>query len=1260
VTLPRFAQWLSLLLAVALLGGFVQPSHAQTNEPIDSRVVEATRDIVAARGPDRYTKLRVLWSLWEDTDPDQVEQALRSMQRHPSLDPSARVYASLLSAYARRRRGDLPSARAQVSALRFIDQWMVAGPFDNEGRSGHDRVFEPESRLNDPVDPQLVYEGKERQVRWRAIPHAFPDGWLDFGELFRPQERICGFATTFVRARDDKARVATVWLGATGAFRLFWNGQEVLSDGAYRTMDAERFATTVDVKAGWNRLTVKVCGDALSPMLTVRLGDRQGAPDASLVVSADAVHADDAAKNAIHAPSPNQARITIRAQGAEGSIRAANAPARRERDPGQVRGAIDRFEAMTRGKATPEALEAHARYLMITGGDDPSMHQARDFAIRAAEKAPTIERLLLASSLVEDRNQQRTWIDKAVATAGNDPSLELLLAQARLARGGPHWRDAVPFYDRALAKNPDCVEALLGRVDLYNEAGLRRTALGMLERAIERHPHAVGLLRVYALQLADLDRLSEAQQVSARYMAYRFDDVTQQATRLDLALAQRNHELAQHWINRLLATEPGSVHRLNDVARAYTNMNMSDKAIQAYQRALELAPEDTDTLRELAELYGRLGQSEQQLRILRHVLALRPQLKAVRDLVEHLEPKQVRADEAYAWSSERFLPLRTEASGGFNQRTLRDLQVTTVYPSGLSSAFRQVVFQPLTEEAATAARDYAFAYQADRQIVQLGTARVYRADGRIDETIETSEGPADNPAIAMYTSARIFYVHLPRLEVGDVIELRYRIEEVSQENVFADYFGEVQPLQSSEPMRNAEYVVIAPTSRKLIFDVTPLEGLQREEKEQGDVRITRFFVPSVRPILSEPNMPPWSEILGHVHVSTYASWKDVGAWYWGLAKEQIHPDDEVRRKALELTRGLETNEQKVRAIYGWVVKRTRYVALEFGIYGYKPRRASQTLARGWGDCKDKATLIVSMLQVVGIPAHLVIVRTGLRGNFPSQPASLAPFDHAIAYVPSLDLYLDGTAEFSGSTELPGMDRGSMALVVDPEQSRLVTLPDPSAQQTIRKKHIRATLRADGTAHITIRHEVSGAIAAQWRLRYHGETSLRDRIGADTAQGLPGFVLDPGNAGVEAADLENIEQPVRLRVSGKTQSFGRKQSDELSIPVTPSDRYVPRFASLSQRKLDVVLPYRSTVSETWTIELPAEVKVQELPKPMALTTPFGALRLEVRHTGNVVEVDTNISLDKLRIAPNEYAAFAAFCEQIDRALQQRLMVTRKQP
>src|SRR5690606_20858718 len=279
---------------------------------------------------------------------------------------------------------------------------------------------------------------------------------------------------------------------------------------------------------------------------------------------------------------------------------------------------------------------------------------------------------------------------------------------------------------------------------------------------------------------------------------------------------------------------------------------------------------------------------------------------------------------------------------------------------------------------------------------------------------------------AMYTSARNFYVQFPRLEPGDVVELRYRVDDVTPRNEFADYFGEIVYLQNDEPTQNAEYVLITPKSRKVHID-EKLPGLKRQVTDRGDQRIYRFTAASVPAVTPEPSMPPWSEVLGFVHVSTYASWEDLGRWYWGLAREQFDLDEETRKLAREITKAAKTELEQVQAVYGWALRNPRYLALESGIPAYKPRRREQTLARGWGDGKGKATVIVTLLKELGIDANLVVVRTQMRGDFSSKLPSLAPFDHAIAYVPSLDLYLDGTAEHTGSSELPVMDQGALGL-----------------------------------------------------------------------------------------------------------------------------------------------------------------------------------------------------------------------------------------
>ncbi|MGH7297913.1 MAG: DUF3857 domain-containing protein, partial [Polyangiaceae bacterium] len=386
--------------------------------------------------------------------------------------------------------------------------------------------------------------------------------------------------------------------------------------------------------------------------------------------------------------------------------------------------------------------------------------------------------------------------------------------------------------------------------------------------------------------------------------------------RVELAVARRDAPTAARWLDRLLATNPDSAGALQSAAQAWMRLGERPRAIGAYRRALDLAPEDTDVMRELATIYALGGEREEELRLLKRVLELSPQSKDVRDQVAHIEPAKPRPDEQYARPASEFLARRGAPAAGLARRSLVDLQVTTVFPNGLASRFHQVVYQPLTEAAAAGSREYEFVYETDSEAVQVRAARVYRKDGQIDEAIESGAGAMeDDPSMAMYTSARSYYVHFPRIEPGDVVELQYRVEDVAPRNAFADYFGEIVYMQSAEPVARSEYVLITPKSRTMHFNEPRVPGLTRTVEEKGDQRIFHFTALDVPEVKQEALQPPWTEVLGHVHVSTYTSWDEMGRWYWGLIKDQLVPDDEVKRRAEALTKGLKDDRAKVRAIY---------------------------------------------------------------------------------------------------------------------------------------------------------------------------------------------------------------------------------------------------------------------------------------------------------------------------------------------------------
>lgn len=1225
------------LVVVLLLATTARPARADDQAlGIHPAVAQLSRALDAAEGPARYAALRDLFAAWDTSDPTPIEATLRRVAADPKFDAPHRSYAALLEAYARRRRGDFDGADRRIEALGFARSWLVVGPFENRNREGLASRYAPEFELAGPIFEDRAFQGKERPVAWRAAAGAPRLGILDLGGMMRPNRAVCAYATTYVRSPDD--RRVTLFAGTAGAFKLFFDDVEVLVDGSYRQLDADRHAVSVSLEGGrLHRVTAKVCGDEDPPAITLRVADEHGSPMPSLWVEAS--------------ERTSVAAATIRRAIERGRVRKSAAPKRAE-----LRGAIQAFDVWLSSDPNDEArLESYARYLYVTGGDGADDHDARDFAERAAKKAPTVDRALLAAALAEDRNGRRAWLVRARALVQTPAEhARVLRAEVELERSGPAPAARYRLAQELVRVDPLDPVGRLAIVEQLIEGGLGRTAAAELERAIELQPRCLVLLRAGAGHLRALGRDAAAAAVERDYEVFRADDASVIERALDVAVARRDAVRAEALSSSLLASQPMNPWAYDRVARARRALGDVEGAVRTYRLLLAHAPEDVASLRALADIYGERGDLEYSRDLLRQVVRLAPQDPSARDYLERLEPSRSRDDERFAWPEEKFRELASvPASGNAASRTLRSLVATTVWDSGLASHFHQRVIQPLTEEAARRARRFAFAYHADRQAVELRGVRVFRKDGRVDETVTTGEAPLDDPELNLYTLERMFYVQLPELHPGDVVDLRYRVDDVAPQSELADYVAELQYLQERDPVLSAEYVISTPSARPLLIRATGLEGLESSSETVGQRTTRRFVARNLPGYVAEIGSSPAAEALGYIHASSVDGWQALGRWYWGLAKEKVQPDDEIRRLAAEITKDATDTEGRVAAVYRFAATELRYVALEFGIEGIRPRRAALTVARGWGDCKDKAAVIVALLGALGIDAELVLVRTGVRGRFDPGVASLSPFDHAIAYVPSLDRYLDGTAELAGSRELPVLDRGAFALRITPDGGRLVTLPEATPIPALDERSMTLELGRSGGVKVDARIVVSGPEAASFRRRYQAPSTRLERLEADLSRAIGHVDLDP--KGVEASDVEAFEAPVT--VAGRGQASAERDGVAWSVPLGGRTSLVAAFATLPTRRQTLLLGPPRTSVERFELKIPAKARFLGLPSVRALSTKAARFTVGVETNGSKVTVVRTLEFLRSRVEPSEYEAFRSFCSEVDAIDDARALVSR---
>lgn len=1207
-------------LLIGVLGSLLALSvtaSARADNPYESELRRLMAETSRARNsPRAILPLLEAWQQWDRVRPEVAMRELERIATDRRLSPAVRNYARALRAEVLLRRGELDRVRSELDTLGVIRDWRVIGPFDNEGKGGFDREYPPEAERMGPVDLDARHRGKVREVSWRAYPDVSPLGLVSFDAVFRPNRNVCAYAETFVES--ERAEPLTLFIGAGGAVRVWWNGEVVHEDPLYRAPHRDRSVAMVGAHAGLNRLLVKACAAEGRWGFYLRIGDARGEPIDRIRITPDA------------APE----RVA--------SIAPGSGVARLPRPPVTP---LDALRAAAEGeRARAAALEEYARFLVWTHADDPAVELAREASARAAAMEPTVRRLLLASALARTRGESMRLAEQALERAPRDP--DALLASAVLASQGPSPEAALPILERIPHGSRQWMEGELLAAEVLRTLGLPETARARTRAAAALAPGSPWALTAMASAAGGAERKDELIALRQELVGLRHDDLGSRRVLIDDALARGDAEAAlEHLaVLRRLAADRSSTYRT--AARIYEALDRMDEAFAALRQGIEVAPEEPSLYVAYGRALLRAGQRDAGAAELRQALALAPQDASTRELLEQIQPEE-RRDEAFAATPEALFA-RRGPSGGYPITVLQDLTVNTVFESGLGSSFRQVAVQIHDEEGARQWRTYAIQFDPDVQRVDIRQARVFREGQQLSAT-RTFEQQLGEPWYRIYYDTRARIVVFPDLEPGDVVEIRYRVDDIAERNLFDDYYGDMRMLQMAVPVKRLDYVLITPKSRRFYFNDPEMEGLTHEAREDGSTRIDHFRVENVPALRSEPSMPGMTEVAPYLHVSTYESWEDVGRWYWGLIQDQLHADERLRRIVRELVQDAPDTRTKVARIYDWVIRNTRYVGLEFGIHGYLPYRVPDVVSRGFGDCKDKASLIYTMLREAGIDARFVLIRTRRNGKIEDEPASLAIFDHAIAYVPELDLYLDGTAEHSGLEELPQMDQGVTVLRVGPDDVVFDRTPVLGPDHNRRLREITMTLAPDGSGTIELSEELRGAEAPGYRSRFQAQGLRTERLERQMRSLFPGLELSESRF----ENLDDYNLPVRLRFRAEAPQLAIRDGRLLRVAPTTLNELVATLARASTRRHPLDLGLRSTYVEERRIRLPRGYRIFELPEGGEARSEFGRLIITPRQDGRDVVVRTELVIDRDRIAPDDYPAFRRWVQEADRIVRQRI-------
>ena len=440
-----------------------------------------------------------------------------------------------------------------------------------------------------------------------------------------------------------------------------------------------------------------------------------------------------------------------------------------------------------------------------------------------------------------------------------------------------------------------------------------------------------------------------------------------------------------------------------------------------------------------------------------------------------------------------------------------------------------------------------FTYTALNQQVDIGYVRVIKPDGSVVVTPDynVQDMPADVTRTApMYSDIHQKHVAVKGLGVGDTLEYQVKLRTLKPE--VPDHFWFEYSFEKNLIMLDEQLDIDLPADKAATVasaDLQPTVTAAASRK--------LYHWSSSNLARPDPDAPPKStkHWKPSVQVTTFKSWEEVGAWYQSLQRESLAVTPAIQAKALALTKGLTTDEDKVRTIFNDVALHIHYVGLEFGIGRYQPHMADDVLSNEYGDCKDKHTLLASLLKAVGIDAWPVLISSS-RELDPATP-SPAQFNHVITLVP-----LGGKLVWMDSTEEVAPIGILMATLRDKQALAIQNGKPPYLEHTPIDLPFRQSARFQSDGKLSDQGVFTGHIVQS----YHGDVELflrtvfRQVPQSEWKEAMQRFSQGIGFTGEvsnpQFSEIEQTSKPLQFSYDYTREKFG-DWDDHRIYPSMPS-------------------------------------------------------------------------------------------------------------
>jgi transglutaminase-like putative cysteine protease len=575
--------------------------------------------------------------------------------------------------------------------------------------------------------------------------------------------------------------------------------------------------------------------------------------------------------------------------------------------------------------------------------------------------------------------------------------------------------------------------------------------------------------------------------------------------------------------------------------------------------------------------------------------------------------------------------------------------------SGLSHVTNHRLLKVLSWDGARRLNALRFDYDPASNVLEPRMVSVHRADGKIETVDPDGAIDAPQPQSMIYWGPKMKVLDLPRLNVGDAVEMEtykkgFQIAYLEEELPQADeeryippqrgHFYDVIHFQGDDPIREKSYTMRISRGIPAQYAVYN-EAVFSSVTFEDTLLVYTFWKQNVPAVKHEPGQPDASDFVAKVVLATVKDWPEKSRWFFGVNDSVFAANDDVRAKAVEITKTCKTEDEKIASVLHWTAQNIRYSGISMGKgEGYTLHPGIMTLNDRCGVCKDIAGMSITLLRAAGFTVYPAMTMAGARVEM--IPAD--QFNHCVVAVKRSD----GSYTMIDPTWAPyDPDVWSAA---EGEQHYVIGSPGGETRMAIRSYKPEENLCAiDLKGTLNSAGDLEGTIVVTGKT--YGDTRIRRGIAytplQDQQRMFAGWVAkiapDAEVLSATYSKLLDLSKPVRLEIKFRAPGYALKAGNDLlySPAAAKFAQAAPRPFSLlntltsDERTNPLMIWNTRQVLITESISVPNGFQLASPPAKRNEGDKVASCKTETKLVKNVLSSTVDYKLAQRTVPPKDY-------------------------